>query len=81
MNEIDRQQRQAMVKYSRMLQKGQISRREFLKLSAMAGFGITSAYFLGGCAPQAAATPTAAQIQATEGPTSASVAGTPQHGS
>lgn len=80
MNEIDRQQRQAMAKYSKMLQKGQISRRQFLKFSAMAGFGITSAYFLGGCAPKSAATPapTAAQIQATEGPTSASVSGTPQ---
>jgi multiple sugar transport system substrate-binding protein len=77
MDEKDRQQRLAISKYSRQLRNGKISRREFLKLSAMAGFGVTSAYFLGGCAPPAA-TPTAEQVQATVGPTSAAVEGTPQ---
>jgi multiple sugar transport system substrate-binding protein len=78
-NEIDRQQRRAMATYSSQLRRGVIDRRQFLKLSAMAGFGFTSLRFLAGCAPRATPAPTAAQVSATVGPTSAAVAGTAQH--
>ncbi|MEM4644075.1 MAG: sugar ABC transporter substrate-binding protein [Candidatus Methanomethylicaceae archaeon] len=78
MNETDRRQRLAVADYADKLRKGKISRREFLKLSAMAGFGFTSLYFLSGCAPKQAATPTKEQILATVGPTSAIEPQTPQ---
>jgi multiple sugar transport system substrate-binding protein len=55
-----------------------IGRREFLRRSAQAGFGFTSLYFLAGCAPKTSPVPTAARVQATVGPASAVVAGTPQ---
>jgi multiple sugar transport system substrate-binding protein len=76
MDEKDRQQRRAVAKYSEQLRKGQISRREFLKLSALTGFSFSSLYFLGGCARSPVITPE--QIKATEGPASAGVSGTPQ---
>ncbi len=72
MDELDRQQRLYVADAAKKLRQGRISRREFLRRAAMAGFGFTSAYFLGGCQPQpAAAPPTPEQVRATAGPESA----------
>ena len=79
MNEIDRQQRLAVAAAAEKVRRGRMSRRDFMRLCATAGFGFTSLYFLGR-APLARAAQilTPAQIRATEGPQSASLADTPQ---
>jgi len=72
MNELDRQQRLAVANAAAQYRQGRMSRRNFLRFCAGAGFGFSSLYFLSGCAPVAPA-PTPAQIQATVGPESAAV--------
>jgi multiple sugar transport system substrate-binding protein len=76
-NEVDRQQRLYVAKEAEKLRKGLISRREFIRRAAIAGFGFTSVRFLSGCAAPVAA-PTAQQAAATAGPASAVEASTPQ---
>lgn len=73
MDEIDRQQRLYAAEAAKKYREGRITRREFFRRCALAGFGFTSMYFLSECAPVATAPPTAVQVQATLGPTSASV--------
>jgi multiple sugar transport system substrate-binding protein len=73
MDEIDRQQRLYVAEAAEKFRQGKINRREFLRRCALAGFGFSSLYFLSQCAPAAAPAPTAAQVQATLGPTSAAV--------
>ena len=82
MNEMDRQQRLAVAAAAEKYRRGKMSRRGFLRLCAAAGFAFTSPYFLNGLGAtplaKAAQTLTKAQISATEGPQSASLAETPQ---
>jgi multiple sugar transport system substrate-binding protein len=68
MNELDRQQRLWVAKQAGKVQRGVISRREFIRRAAMAGFGITSMRYLAGCAAPAPTAPSAAQVQATAAP-------------
>ena len=70
MNELDRQQRLWVAKQAEKLRRGRISRREFIRRAALAGFGFTSMYYLAACQPAAPA-PTQEQVQATVGPESA----------
>jgi hypothetical protein len=51
MNELDRQQRLFVAAMAEKLQLGGISRREFLRAAASAGFGFASARYLAGSAP------------------------------
>lgn len=71
MNEIDRQQRLWIAKQAEKVRKGRMTRREFIRAAAMAGFGITSMRYLAGCAAPQAPVPTPAQVAATAGPESA----------
>ncbi|MFN3979426.1 MAG: ABC transporter substrate-binding protein, partial [Caldilinea sp.] len=71
MNEIDRQQRLWIAKQAEKVRKGRMSRREFIRAAALAGFGITSMRYLSGCAAPTAPAPSAAQVAATVGPQSA----------
>lgn len=73
MDEIDRQQRLYAASAAKKYRRGRITRREFIRRCAQAGFGFSSLYFLSQCAPAPGLPPTAAQVQATVGPTSASV--------
>jgi multiple sugar transport system substrate-binding protein len=66
MNEQDRQQRLYVARMAEKLRAGKISRREFIRAAALAGFGFSSAWYLGGCAPARPAAP--AQPAATEAP-------------
>lgn len=59
MNELDRQQRLYVAKMAEKLRLGKINRREFIRAAGLAGFGFSSAYFLGGCAPARPAAPAA----------------------
>lgn len=49
MNDSDRKQRLAIFNLVQNYQQGRISRRKFLNLCAMAGFGFSSLRFLSGC--------------------------------
>lgn len=69
MNGIDRQQRLAVAGAAEKLYRGRMSRRQFLRLCAKAGFGFSSLYFLGACSPSR--TPTPEEVAATMGPESA----------
>lgn len=69
MNEIDRQQRLAVARAAEKLRRGRITRRQFLRLCARAGFGFSSLFFLGSCSP--ARTPTPEEVASTMGPQSA----------
>lgn len=71
MNEIDRQQRLWIAKQAEKVRKGRMSRREFIRAAALAGFGITSMRYLSGCAAPTAPAPSPAQVAATVGPQSA----------
>src|SRR4029079_19501551 len=73
MEEIDRQQRVYVGDAAKKYRQGRITRREFFRRCAQTGFGFSSLYFLSQCAPPPAQPPTAAQVQATVGTTSASV--------
>lgn len=66
MNERDRQQRLYVAKMAEKLRAGKISRREFIRAAALAGFGFSSAWYLGGCAPARPAAP--AETAATAAP-------------
>lgn len=74
----DRQQRLYVAAQGEKLRQGRISRREFVRRCAIAGFGFSSFGLLQACgytnAPTTGAAPTAAQIAATAGPDTASVA-------
>lgn len=79
MNEIDRQQRLAVARAAEKVRLGKMSRRQFLRFCAQAGFGFSSLYFLSACQGMPVATPasqapapTPEQVQATAGPASAS---------
>lgn len=65
MNEKERQQRLYVAKMAEKLRAGKITRRQFIRAAALAGFGFSSAWYLGGCAP---ARPTPAQPTQPEAP-------------
>lgn len=74
MNEMDRQQRLWVAQQAEKLRLGKINRREFIRRSALAGFGLTSMRYLSGCAPSAATSQQA--IQASSSANSARAATT-----
>src|SRR5436190_18101647 len=73
MDEIDRQQRVYAGDAAKKYRQGRITRREFFRRCAQAVFGFSSLYFLSQCTRTPAPPPTAARVQATVGPNSASV--------
>lgn len=70
MNDIDRQQRLALLAAESGLQRGKITRREFLRLCAKAGFGF-ALFGSGAFARPAIAVPSPAQVLGTVGAGSA----------
>jgi multiple sugar transport system substrate-binding protein len=50
MKDIDLQQRRYVARMAQALEAGRIGRRDFFRAAALAGFGITSARYLTGCA-------------------------------
>ncbi len=69
-NDLDRQKKLAIHSAAGALQHGNMSRREFLRLCALAGFSAASPFFLGGCQP--APTSDADKLRASMSPTSTS---------
>lgn len=71
MNEIDRQQRLALLAAEAQFVRGRLTRREFLNLCAKAGFAFGGLSLAGACERTPATPPTPARVKGSVGPDSA----------
>ncbi len=78
MNEKDRRQRLAVAEAARMFNRGRMSRRQFIRFCAEAGFSLTSLYFLSSCKQEKPQAPDAKKIRLSSGRQSAIESATDQ---
>jgi multiple sugar transport system substrate-binding protein len=71
MNEKDRRQRLAVAEAATMFNSGRMSRRQFIRSCAEAGFSLTSLYFLSSCKQEKPQIPDSKKIGLSAGPQSA----------
>lgn len=71
MNEKDRRQRLAVAEAAARFNSGRMSRRQFIRFCAEAGFSLTSLHFLSSCKQEQPPVPESRGIRTTAGPQSA----------